>query len=250
MSGHSKWAQIKRQKGAADAKRSTTFTKLANAITVAAREGGGDPGANFKLRLAIDQARSANMPKENIERSIKRGTGELAEAALETALYEAYGPGGVAILIEMATDNRNRALAAIKSVLTKHGGKLAESGAVRYLFKPQGIMTAQGGSPEIDEAAIIESGAEDYQDNGDGTWLVSTTAQETGAVARALESAGLTVGDIALTQGPQTTVTIEDEKTAHQLIALIEELEALDDVSHVASNFALDPTLEAAAKEG
>lgn len=240
MSGHSKWSTIKRQKGAADAKRSGIFTKLANLITIAAREGGGDPGANFKLRLAIEKAREANMPKDNIERAIKRGTGELGGAALEDITYEAYAPGGVALLIQAMTDNRNRTVAAIKSILNKYNGKLAESGSVGYLFQQRGVMQGVGNNPE---EAIIESGADDYEQNEDGSFIVYTAPRDTMAVAKALQESGLEVSDIELAMEPISTVTIGDQKVAQQLVTIMEQLEELDDVGNVFSNFDLDPSV-------
>ncbi|HEY1074813.1 MAG TPA: YebC/PmpR family DNA-binding transcriptional regulator [Patescibacteria group bacterium] len=239
MSGHSKWATIKRQKGAADAKRSVTFTKLAAAITVAARDGGGDLGSNFKLRLAVDKAREANMPKDNIDRAIKRGTGELGGAAFEHIVYEAYAPGGAALVIDVNTDNRNRAVANIKSILNKHNGKLAESGAVAYLFQPRGVMTVAGGDAEAMEMAIIESGADDYALSDDSA-VVYTDPKEVMAVAKALETAGLTASDVEQTMEPVSTIMISDEKTAKTLVAITELLEDLDDVSSVYSNFDID----------
>jgi YebC/PmpR family DNA-binding regulatory protein len=237
MSGHSKWSTIKRQKGAADAKRSTTFTKLANAITIAARDGGGDASANFKLRLAIEKAREANMPKDNIDRAVKRGTGELGGITLENITYEAYAPGGAAILIDVNTDNRNRAISSIKAILHKYGAKLAESGAVGYLFHPRGIMTVKGDDIESTELAIIESGADDYTADANGSFAVFTPPKETAMVAKTLEEAGLTVENVELSQEPINTVMIEDPKTAQTLMTLMEQLEELDDVSSVYSNF-------------
>jgi YebC/PmpR family DNA-binding regulatory protein len=243
MSGHSKWSTIKRQKGAADAKRSTTFTKLSMAITIAARDGGGDPEMNFKLRLAIDKAKIANMPKDNIERAIKRGTGELGGAAFEHIVYEAYAPGGAAIVIEVDTDNRNRAVGGIKAILNKYNAKLAESGAVSYLFQPRGTMVVSGGSSSDMELAIIESGADDYETNDDGTTQVYTDPKETAAVAKLLEAAGLAVSEVALTMVPISTVPITDEKTAKTLVSIMEQLEELDDVSAVHTNFDLDASV-------
>lgn len=240
MSGHSKWSTIKRQKGAADARRSTVFTKLANAVTIASRKGGGDSGSNFKLRLAIDKAREANMPKDNIDRAIKRGTGELGEAAFETIIYEAYAPGGVALIIETATDNRNRTISNIKAVLNKYNAKLAESGAVGYLFHPRGVITVTGLDPETTEMVIIESGAEDYEtiEKGGG-FTVYAPPKETAHIAKKLEEAGLTVSNIELSQEPISTITITDEKTAQTLMHLMEQLEDLDDVSTVYANFSM-----------
>ncbi len=236
MSGHSKWSTIKRQKGAADAKRSTTFTKLASMISVAARDGGGDPESNFKLRLAIDKARTANMPKDNIERAIKRGTGELGGSVFEHIVYEAYAPGGAALLAEVTTDNRNRAVASIKALLNKYNGKLAESGAVSYLFESRGIMTVSGGVPEDLELAIIESGALDYEPNEAGGYTVYTDPKATAQVARALTEARCEVSDVDMTMEPQTTVPVRDAKSAQSLLTLMEQLEDLDDVSAVYTN--------------
>lgn len=240
MSGHSKWSTIKRQKGAADAKRSTAFTKLANLISIAAREGGGDPSANFKLRLAVEKAREANMPKDNIERAIKRGTGELGGAALEDITYEAYAPGGVALLIQTTTDNRNRAVSSVKAILNKYNGKLAEAGSVGYLFTQRGVMRVEGESPE---EAIIESGADDYEQNEGGSFVVYTAPRETMNVAKTLQDAGLSVSDVELAMEPLSTVTISDQKTAQQLLTIMEQLEDLDDVANVYSNFDLDPSV-------
>lgn len=240
MSGHSKWSTIKRQKGAADAKRSTTFTKLSNTITIAARDGGGDPESNFKLRLAVDKARQANMPKDNIERAIKRGTGELGGAVFEHITYEAYAPGGAAVIIDVNTDNRNRAVANIKTILNKYNAKLAEAGSVSYLFQPRGVMTVQGTDTESTEMAIIEGGADDYQANDEGSFTVYTQPKETAQVAKQLESAGLQVNDVDLSLEPLSTVTITEEKTANTLLTLLEQLEDLDDVSAVYTNFATE----------
>lgn len=239
MSGHSKWSTIKRQKGAADAKRSASFTKLGNTITVAAREGGGDPTANFKLRLAIDKARSANMPKDNIDRAIKRGTGELAGAAIESLVYEAYAPDGVALMIECNTDNKNRTIAEIKAILNKYNAKLAEAGAVAYLFKSQGVMTLSGKSVAELEEAAIESGADDYEVIDD-TLAVYTQPKDTMSVAKTLEESGITVADVEITPNPMSTVQITDHKTAQTLTTIVEKLEDLDDVTSVCANFSID----------
>ncbi len=246
MSGHSKWSTIKRQKGAADAKRSMAFTKLAAMITVAARDGGGDPSANFKLRLAMDKARQANMPKDNVDRAIKRGTGELGGAAFEHVVYEAYAPGGAALIIDVNTDNRNRAVSSIKGVLTKYGAKMAEAGSVAYLFQQRGLMTVKGSDAESTEMAIIESGAADYVASDDGSFTVYTDPKETTHVAKALEDAGLSVSDVDLSMEPLTTVMITEAKTANTLITLTELLEDLDDVTSVYANFDIDPSINLA----
>jgi YebC/PmpR family DNA-binding regulatory protein len=244
MSGHSKWSTIKRQKGAADAKRSTAFTKLSAAVTVAARDGGGDASTNFKLRLALEKAREANMPKDNMERAIKRGTGELGGAAFEHVVYEAYVPGGAAMLIDVNTDNRNRAVANIKAILNKYNGKLAESGSVGYLFQPRGVMTVSDSDAALIEESIIESGADDYLPEEGGSFVVYTAPTQTMQVAKSLQDAGLSVSDIELSQEPISTVLIDDEKTAKTVMTLIELLEDLDDVSSVYTNFDVAPTVD------
>ncbi|TAK94396.1 YebC/PmpR family DNA-binding transcriptional regulator [Patescibacteria group bacterium] len=236
MSGHSKWSTIKRQKGAADAKRSVNFTKLATLITVAARESGGDAEANFKLRLAVAKAREANMPKDNIDRAIKRGTGEVAGAAFEKIIYEAYAPGGVALMIECNTDNKNRALANMKAVLNKYNAKLAEAGSVAYLFRERGSMLVSGQSIEKIEDSIIESGADDYELSDDSA-IAFTQPKDTMSVAKTLESRGFTVADVELRFEPISTVAISEAKTAQTLSTLIDKLEDLDDVTSVATNF-------------
>ncbi len=240
MSGHSKWAQIKRQKGVTDAKRSAVFTKLSNAVTVAARDGGGDPATNFRLRLAIEQAKAANMPKDNVDRAIGRGTGELAGATLESLRYEAYGPAGAALLIDVTTDNRLRALAAIKSVLNRANAKLAEPGAVSHLFTQRGVMTALGPTPEATELAILDSGAADYVVNPDGVMTVLTEPKELAAVARTLTAAGLTVTDLDLTMEPRVAVSL-DATEARSFSSLVQQLEDLDDVVNVYTNFDFSP---------
>lgn len=234
MSGHSKWSSIKHQKASSDAKRSNLFTKLANAISVAARAS-GDPTMNFQLRLACDKARSANMPKDGIERAIKRGTRELGGQKIENIVYEAYGPNGVAILIEAATDNKNRALSAVKAVISRFGGKLAGEGAVSYLFERKGLIKATA-SQDVDEAElkIIDSGADDYE-SSDGTYLIYTKPEETRSVREKLETAGLAVQSAELTYEPQNLVTIPDNE-AEKVINLLKALDDLDDVTSVSSN--------------
>jgi YebC/PmpR family DNA-binding regulatory protein len=235
MSGHSKWSTIKRQKGVADAKKANVFTKLANAITVAARAG-SDPSMNFQLRLAIDRARVANMPKDNIERSIARGAGMGGAAAIEEVMYEAYGPGGTAILIEAATDNRNRTAADIKAALNKYNGKLATAGAVQYLFEKHGTISIgkRGIDAEAAELTIMESGAVDYEVDDDN-FLIYTKPDELESVKKHLESHGLKISDAHLSWEPKQTVALDDE-TAAKAIKLLDALDELDDVTSVASN--------------
>jgi len=242
MSGHSKWSSIKHQKGVADQRRSNLFTKIANMISVAARSG-GDPSMNFQLRLAIDKAKAANMPKDRIERAIKRGMGELGGAQIEESLYEIYGPSGTAILVEAITDNKNRASAEIKATLNKFGGKLAGSGAVSYLFERKGEIRIKNqelriknneNTDEKIEEEIINSGAEDYQtiDNG---FLVYCAPNELSNVKNNLQSANLKIESAELIFKPKTTVELSDEESA-KVIKLLEALDGLDDVSSVSSN--------------
>lgn len=239
MSGHSKWSQIKRQKGVVDRQRGKIFSKLANLLTAAARTG-GDPDMNPRLRIAIDQARAENMPKENIDRAIKRGTGELDGATLEELRFEAYGPGGVGIVIEAATDNRLRTNAAIKAVLHKLGGKLATAGAVAFQFKEQGVLTLpvvhQALSREEIELAIIEADAADYQDQGD-VFQISTDPKDISHVKERLEKAGLTIAESKLSWEPTQTLAIDDPAIAKQIVRLMSALEDLDDIIAVTANF-------------
>jgi len=234
MAGHSKWAQIKRQKGVADQKRGALFSKLARAITLAAKNG-AEPETNFQLRMAIDSAKQANMPKENIDRAIEKVKGA-GEDAIEEILYEAYGPGGTAFIIEVATDNRNRAIGEIKAVLNRNNGKLAESGSVSYLFKKVGqIIFSQGNTEEI-ELAAIDAGAQDVEAD-DGTVFVYTDPKELEAVRKNLAAAGFESSEVGFEFQPHTTVPITDEKTAERVMKLAELLEDLDDVTKVSSNF-------------
>ncbi|MGH2351803.1 MAG: YebC/PmpR family DNA-binding transcriptional regulator [Chloroflexota bacterium] len=246
MSGHSKWAQIKRQKGANDAKRGQMFTKLAREIMVAARQGGGDPETNFRLRLAMQRARSLNMPQENIQRAIARATGAGDGAAqLEEVTYEGYGPGGVAIYVEALTDNRNRTVAEVRNVFTRHGGNLGENGSVAWLFEPRGIVAVSldGQDAEQVELAAIDAGAQDF--NQDGSMLeVYTEVENLEQVRRAMEAAGLEVEAAERTLVPSTMVTLDDQKST-QVVRLLERLEDLDDVQNVSTNLDLSQELVA-----
>ena len=240
MSGHSKWSQIKRQKGVADAKRGQAFTKLAKILTVAAKRGGGDPTMNPALRMAVEQARFQNMPKDNIERAIKRGTGEGSEAAIEELRFEAYGPGGVGILIEAATDNHLRTNAEIKAVLNKLNGKLATPGAVAFQFKEQGslfvpIRDQPSGHDEI-ELAIIETGATSYEDQGEAFQVV-TEPKDVSQVKEQLEGYGFRLTDTKIAWEPTQTLPITDPATAKQVLRLLAALEDLEDVTAVTANF-------------
>jgi YebC/PmpR family DNA-binding regulatory protein len=237
MAGHSRWTQIKRQKGAADAKRGQLFTKLGKEITVAAREGGGDPDANPRLRLAIEKAREANMPKDNIERAIRRGTGEEAGAAqLEEIVYEGYGPGGVAILVEGLTDNRNRTASDVRSVFSKAGGNLGESGSVAWQFETRGLIVVPVDGVDADEVALqaIDAGADDVKVD-DRAIEVYTAADQLDAVRRALADAGVSVESAEITQVPKTTIQLEPSQ-AEQVLRLLDKLDELDDVQRVTSN--------------
>ncbi len=236
MSGHSKWAQIKRQKGATDQKRGQTFTKLGHAISVAAREKGGDPTSNFTLRLAIERARAANMPKENIERAIKRGTGELGGAQIEELTYEGYGPEGVALLIHAVTDNKNRALNDIKTAVTRHGGKLASAGAVAYLFKPVGHIRLALTNFDQQFEQALEAGAEDIYTEGEEL-VIETAPTELQQVRQALESRGEKLLESELTEKAQTTAELS-EAGQEQLLRLEDALHELDDVVKVTDNVA------------
>ncbi|HZS94122.1 MAG TPA: YebC/PmpR family DNA-binding transcriptional regulator [Chloroflexota bacterium] len=236
MSGHSKWAQIKRQKGVADQRRGQLFTKLGREIAVAAREGGPEPEANARLRLAVQRARDANMPMDTIERAIKRGSGPGEGENYEEIAYEGYGPGGVAILVAAMTDNRNRAAAEIRSVFTRNGGNLGESGSVRWQFESRGVLTAEAGERDPDDVALlaIDAGAEDVQIE-DGALTVYTTPSDVETIRTALEGNGVKVTDSEVAMIPTTSVPVE-ARAAEQTMRLIERLEDLDDVQTVYSN--------------
>jgi len=224
----------------ADVKRGQAFTKLGNAITIAVREGGGgDPVSNFKLRLAIDQARAVNMPKENIQRAIDRGLGKGGGGGqLESVAYEGYGPGKVGLIVEATTDNRNRALSEIRGVIEKSGGTFASLGAVSWMFKDQGLITVPRDGKSVDEIfeMAAEAGAEDVEEAGDLV-EVYTKPTEIETVRRALLEKGLKAGSVELVKKPTTTVEIADPETAKKVLSLIEKLEELDDVQKVYSNF-------------
>lgn len=237
MAGHSKWANIKHKKMREDAKRGRIFTKVAREIIVAARLGGGDPDKNPRLRRAIQLAKSVNMPKENIERAIKRGTGEIEGVSYEEVIYEGYGPGGVAILIEAITDNRNRTVSEIRSIFTKYGGSLGESGCVSWMFEKKGVIKVS--REKIDEEKLmeiaIEAGAEDVKEE-DEFYEVITEPSEFYSVKKVLEEKGVEIERSELTYIPNTTVRVEGEK-AEKLLKLLEALENHDDVQNTYSNF-------------
>ncbi len=237
MSGHSKWASIKHKKAIVDSRRGAQFSKLTRAITVAARDGGGDPVGNPALDLAIRKAKEASMPKDNIERAIAKGTGEGGEAeAIETVLYEGYGPGGVAVLVEALTDNRNRTGADVRHAFSKNGGNLGEPGSVAYLFEKKGMMVIDAGRySEDDLMAAVEAGAEDIATD-EGVFEVITEPADFAAVRKALEDAGVEMENAELAYRPSTVVPV-DEAQAGKLMRLIDALEDSDDVSAVHANF-------------
>jgi len=236
MSGHSKWSQIKRQKGVVDARRGQLFTKLGREISVAARQGGADPDSNFRLRLAVQKARDNNMPQDNIERAIKRATGDTEASALTEAAYEGYGPGGTAILVEVLTDNRNRTVADVRNVFSKGGGSLGESGCVAWLFESRGliIVPVEGQQAEDVALAAIDAGADDVQVEDDAV-EVYTKPETLEAVRRALEDGGLPVDSAEVSLVAKSTVPL-GEKEAVQTLKLLDRLEELDDVNRVYSN--------------
>ncbi len=242
MAGHSKWANIKRKKGAEDAKRAKIFTRLARDITIAAREGGGDEDSNPKLKLAVGKAKEANMPKDNIDRAIKRGTGELDGGEVFELTYEGYGTEGVAFMIEVITDNKNRALAGVKAVFNKYGGNLAQNGAVSWQFDLKGYITLkreEGQEIDFDEVFLVaaEAGAEDVVDE-DGIIAVYTPRDAFGAVEQELRDAGYGIDDAELRWFPQNELDVSD-KIAVQNLRIMEKLEELDDVQSVSSNLSI-----------
>ncbi|MGH2451685.1 MAG: YebC/PmpR family DNA-binding transcriptional regulator [Candidatus Limnocylindria bacterium] len=237
MSGHSKWSQIKRQKGAADAKRGILFTKMTRELALAAREGGPDPDANFRLRLAIERARGANMPHANIQRAIDRATGGGDGAQLESVVYEGYGPGGVSLMVEAATDNRNRTASEVRSAFTKGGGKLGESGSVQWIFEQKGVIELDASARDADEVALlaIDAGAEDVEVDG-SLLTVYTSPSAFERVKAALDAAGLRTESAEVSMRPSSAVRVEGE-TARKVLRLVESLEDLDDVQRVHANF-------------
>jgi len=251
MSGHSKWSTIKRQKGVNDAKRGATFTKMAMAIAIATKEGGGgDQSSNFKLRLVIDNARAVNMPKDNIARAIDRGLGKGGAATLETIVYEGYTPGKVALLVEAATDNRNRTLPEVRGTLEKNGGTFVSSGAVSWMFADVGIISVAKVAPQsgvkktfddIFEIAV-DAGADDVEDSGEVV-EVYTKSVDLEKVRSALVAKGLGVTGAELTKKPTTIVKVEDAEQARKVLGLIEKLEDLDDVVKVYANFDIPEAL-------
>jgi len=244
MSGHSKWSTIKRKKGANDAKRGKIFTRLIKEITVAARSGGGDPEGNPRLRSAIATAKTENMPKDNIARAIKKGTGEIAGEVYDEILYEGYGPGGVAVLVECMTDNRNRTVADVRHYFTKSNGNLGESGCVAWMFEKKGLILVDKETVLEEELMdqVLESGAEDMVEEG-GEFQIFSAPEELDDVRNALEEGGVTFLDASLSMIPKNTVAVTDEKVARALLKLLENLEEHDDVQNVHANFDIDDEL-------
>jgi len=244
MSGHSKWANIKRQKGAADAKRGQLFTKLAREIIVAVRQGGANLDGNFQLRLAVQKARDNNMPSENIERAIKRGSGETEASALTEIKFEGYGPSGIAVLVEALTDNRNRTVQDVRRLFTRHGGNLGESGCVSWLFENRGVITVESNGANAEEIALgaIDAGAEDVKTEK-GYVEIYTQPQDLEKVRKVIEGKEHVISaELSLT--PKSTMVL-DENKAVQALNFLDQLEALDDVQRVFSNIDFsDSTLE------
>ncbi len=237
MSGHSKWSTIKRKKGVADAKRGKIFTQLIREISMVAKLGGGDPDSNARLRLAMDRARAQNMPKENIERAIKRGTGEIEGESYEEIRYEGYGPGGVAVIVETLTDNRNRTVGDVRHVFTKYGGNLGSSGCVAYLFDKRGVLVFDAQQVEGDALieAAIEGNAQDVLEEGD-SFEVQTAPEDFESVKAALEARCFRPASAEVAMVPQSTVKLEG-KEAMSMLKLMEALDELDDVKEVFANF-------------
>ncbi|MDP6039771.1 MAG: YebC/PmpR family DNA-binding transcriptional regulator [Candidatus Latescibacteria bacterium] len=240
MAGHSKWANIKHRKGRQDAARGKAFTKLIREITVAAREGGGDESNNHRLRAAVLSAKSENMPMANIERAVKKGTGELEGESYEGAIYEGYGPGGVAMFVETLTDNRNRTVSEVRHLFSKYNGSMAESGAVAWVFEQKGLVIVPKDGVEEDDLMLVtlDAGAEDISEE-ESTFEIYASLPDLEAVRKAIEDAGIEIERAELTRIPQNTVPVEG-KTAQQLLTLMEMLEDNDDVQRVYANFEID----------
>ena len=241
MSGHSKWSTIKRQKGAKDAARGAVFTKLGNAIAIAAR-GGADPETNFALRLAVDKAKAANMPLANIQRGIDRGSGKLGGEQIQEVLYEGYGPGGVAILVECATDNINRTYPDVKLAFSKNGGNIAEKGAVAFQFDRKGMIRiekAEGADSDELMLQVLDAGAEDFEDE-ENEAVIYTDSKDLAKVRDALKEQGLEILEAELTYVPNNTVEVTDADVARKIMKVMDALESLDDVSNTHVNFDID----------
>jgi len=250
LSGHSKWSSIKHKKGAADAKRGQLFSKLSRAIIVAAKEGGGDPGNNLALQNAIEKAKSYSMPRDNIDRAIAKGSGADADAdAFESIVYEGYGPEGIAVIVEALTDNRNRTAADVRHVFAKHGGNLGTTGAVAWQFDRRGVVVVSAEGVDEDELflAAADGGADDIEQDG-SVFQITSAPEQLAAVRGAVEEAGFTVESAELQLVPKTTVAVDDETKARQVMRLIDALEENDDVQDVYANFDIpEEVLEAVA---
>jgi YebC/PmpR family DNA-binding regulatory protein len=239
VSGHSKWSSIKHKKGAADAKRGKLFSKLTRAIIVAAKDGGPDPAGNLALQNAIEKARAASMPKDNIDRAIAKGSGTDSDsAAYETVVYEGYGPAGVAVIVETLTDNRNRTAGEVRHIFAKNDGNLGTSGAVAWLFERRGLVLVPADGADEDELtlAAAEGGADDVSLDG-SSFQVLSAAEELATVRETVEAAGFEIESAELTMLPKTTVAVEDENEAKKILRLIDQLEENDDVQEVYANF-------------
>jgi YebC/PmpR family DNA-binding regulatory protein len=248
MAGHSKWKQIKRKKAVTDARRASSWTKVIREITVAAKSGGGDPAGNPRLRTAIDAAKAVNMPNDNIDRAIKKGTGELEGSVYEELTYEGYGPGGAAIFIEATTDNANRTVAEVRHAFSRHGGNLGASNSVAWMFDRKGQIYLDAGRHDEDSAleAALESGAEDFVRDGD-QYVVTTTPSQFHAVQDSLRAHGFAIESAELAMVPRNTVRVEGAD-AERIVRLLDALEDLEDVSKVFSNFDIDATQLAEAE--
>jgi YebC/PmpR family DNA-binding regulatory protein len=240
MSGHSKWSTIKRQKGAKDAARGALFTKIGNAIAVAAK-GGGDPDTNFALRLAVDKAKAANMPLANIQRSIDRGSGKLGGAQITEVMYEGYGPKGVAILVEAATDNINRTLPEVRLAFSKHGGRMAEQGAVAFQFSRMGMIRIKGKGDDL-LLQLMDLGVDDIRDEDD-EMVIYTDQKELAKVRDQIKAENIEILEAELTYLPGTTVEIDDKETAGKIIRLMDALEDIDEVTNIHTNFEIPEEL-------
>ena len=243
MSGHSKWSTIKRKKGKADAQRGKIFSKLIKEITVAAREGGGDIESNPRLRQVVQTAKSANMPADNIDRAIKKGTGELPGVTYEEVNYEGYGPGGIALLVEVATDNKNRTVADIRHILTRRNGHLGETGSVAWMFEQKGYIVVGKDACDEDQllTVALDAGAEDMKTEEDA-YEITTAPADFESVRQALEENKIPYTEAELTKTPRNTIKL-DGKNAEQALTLLEELEDQEDVQHVYTNFDIDEDL-------
>ena len=244
MSGHSKWSTIKHKKGAADAKRGKIFSKLAKAITSAARQGGGNPDMNLKLQYAIDSAKSENMPKDNIERAILKGTGELnADSVLYECLYEGYGSNGVAVMAEILTDNKNRTAAEIRKIFERSGGNLGESGCVSWMFQKKGVITVDAGEIEEDKlmTLVLDAGCDDLQVE-DGKYEIDCETKDYNNIKKVLQDEGITIESAEISWIPSTSIDL-DEAKGRNIISLMEKLENHDDVQNVYANFSLPKDL-------